>query len=113
MASPKLEQFSEQDVELASFAKALSHPARIAILRILTARSSCICGELVEELPLSQSTVSQHLKALKEAGLIEGEISGPKTCYCLSASGIAKLGKLIPAFVSKVSSSKLRNLKCC
>jgi len=68
---------------LAKYAKALGHPARIAILRILLERRACICGDIVEELPLSQSTVSQHLKELKEAGLIKGDIDGKKVCYCI------------------------------
>jgi DNA-binding transcriptional ArsR family regulator len=68
---------------LADYAKALSHPVRIKILDILLEKKTCICGDIVELLPLAQSTVSQHLKALKKVGLIKGEIEGPKTCYCL------------------------------
>jgi ArsR family transcriptional regulator len=83
MAARKDNEFPEADQRLADVAKALSHPARIAILRLLAQRGTCICGEIVEGLPLSQSTVSQHLKALKEAGLIRGAIEGPRTCYCL------------------------------
>jgi DNA-binding transcriptional ArsR family regulator len=112
MAVSKKDEFSDQEVALAELAKALSHPARIAILKMLAARSSCICGEIVEELPLSQSTVSQHLKALKEAGLIDGEIEGPKTCYCLSAKGIGDLTKMLPQFVSKLHAS-IGRTKCC
>jgi ArsR family transcriptional regulator len=83
MAYRKDLEFSEADQRLAETAKALGHPARIAILRVLAQRGTCICGEIVEVLPLAQSTVSQHLKALKEAGLIQGEIEGPRTCYCI------------------------------
>jgi ArsR family transcriptional regulator, arsenate/arsenite/antimonite-responsive transcriptional repressor len=83
MAYSKKEEFSNDEVRLAQFAKALSHPARIAIIKMLAQKSSCICNEMVEKLPLSQSTVSQHLKELKSAGIIKGTIDGPRVCYCL------------------------------
>ena len=83
MATAKKEAFSEEMVALAAWAKALAHPARVAILRVLARRQTCICGEIVDELPLAQATVSQHLKALKAAGLITGEVEGPRMCYCL------------------------------
>jgi DNA-binding transcriptional ArsR family regulator len=83
MGATKAEEFSVKDNRLSKYAKALAHPARVAILKILLKRNSCICGDIVEELPLSQSTVSQHLKELKEAGLIKGEIEGVKICYCI------------------------------
>lgn len=86
---------SGTDSELAALAWAVAHPARVRILRILSARKACICGELVEALPLAQSTVSQHLKILKESGLIQGEIDGPKVCYCINKQGLARLKKLI------------------
>ena len=70
------------DDELAALAKALGHPMRIRILRLLLEREECVCGDLVDQLPLAQSTVSQHLKVLREAGLVHGEIDGPRTCYC-------------------------------
>ena len=76
---------------LADTCKALSHPARIAILQILAERRSCICGEIVKLMPLSQATVSQHLKVLKDAGFISGTIDGPKSCYCIDTAAIAKL----------------------
>lgn len=79
----KPEVFSTKDVTLAKYAKALSHPARISILNLLIQKQTCICGDIVEELPLAQSTVSQHLKVLKEAGLIKGEIEGSTVCYCI------------------------------
>ncbi|MCY1013295.1 metalloregulator ArsR/SmtB family transcription factor [Nannocystis pusilla] len=85
----------EADVELAALAKAIGHPARVQILRLLARRSACVCGEIVEELPLAQSTVSQHLKVLKDAGLIRGEIDGPRTCYCLEPRTIRRLKALI------------------
>lgn len=80
---------------LAAACKALSHPARLAILQILAARGSCICGEIVELMPLSQATVSQHLKVLKEAGLISGRIDGPKSCYCIDREAIGALAARI------------------
>lgn len=80
---------------LARLAKALGHPARVAIIRLLLRRDACICGEIVEELPLAQSTVSQHLKQLKEAGLIRGEIDGPRVCYCVDEGAMALLRTLI------------------
>lgn len=83
MGTTKAEEFSVKDNRIAKFAKALSHPARVAILKFLIKQQSCICGDIVNELPLSQSTVSQHLKELKEAGLIKGDIEGASVCYCI------------------------------
>lgn len=83
MGATKSADFSVKDNTTAKLAKAFSHPARVAILKILIKRQTCICGDIVDELPLSQSTISQHLKELKEAGLIKGEIEGVKTCYCI------------------------------
>jgi ArsR family transcriptional regulator len=88
MAQSRRRRFPKDLARLADLAKALSHPARIQILQILAAKKSCICGELVDGLPLSQSTVSQHLKELKRAGLIVGEIEGPRTCYCLDRQAL-------------------------
>ena len=85
------------DDELAQLAKALGHPARVKILRLLATRNSCVCGELVDELPLAQSTVSQHLKVLKGAGLIRGTISGPRTCYCVEPRALRRLKALVGA----------------
>ena len=82
------------DEELAELTKAIGHPARVKILRLLAMRNSCVCGELVDELPLAQSTVSQHLKVLKDAGLIRGTISGPRTCYCLEPRAVRRLKAL-------------------
>jgi DNA-binding transcriptional ArsR family regulator len=83
MGSTKTEEFTVKDNKIAKYAKALAHPARVAILQLLIKKQSCICGDIVEELPLSQSTVSQHLKELKESGLIKGDIDGVKVCYCI------------------------------
>lgn len=83
MGTIKKEAFTEAENQLATFSKALGHPARIAILQYLIKQKTCICGDIVNELPLSQATVSQHLKELKNCGIIKGEISGVKTCYCI------------------------------
>jgi len=83
MGATKSSEFSVKENKLAKYAKALGHPARIAILKFLASKESCQCGDIVDELPLSQSTVSQHLKELKDAGLIKGEIEGVKVCYCI------------------------------
>lgn len=95
--SPLIVGSAEADRELAKLAKALAHPIRIQIVRILARRTSCVCGELVDELPLAQSTVSQHLKVLKEAGLIRGSIDGPRVCYCLSPPMLERLKLLVSA----------------
>jgi len=83
MGVAKLDEFTVRDNRIARYAKALSHPARVAILKLLIGKRSCVCGDIVDELPLSQSTVSQHLKELKEAGLIQGDIDGARVCYCI------------------------------
>jgi ArsR family transcriptional regulator len=85
------------DDELAALAKALGHPARIAILRLLIRKNACICGDIVAELPLAQSTVSQHLKVLKDAGLIRGDIDGPRVCYCVEPRALRRLRALVGA----------------
>ena len=87
MGATKSHQFSVKENKLAKYAKALAHPARVAILKLLATKATCQCGDIVEELPLSQSTVSQHLKELKDAGLIQGEIEGAKVCYCIDPKG--------------------------
>ena len=89
------EQQADPDHELAEACKALGHPVRIRILQYLKQANRCVCGEIVEILPLAQSTVSQHLKILKEAGLVVGEIDGPCTCYCLDKKKLARLKKLV------------------
>ena len=84
-----------QDEELANLAWALAHPVRVRIVRILLERETCICGEIVDEIPLAQSTVSQHLKILKESGIVQGEIDGPKVCYCVAPTALKRLKNLI------------------
>ena len=86
-----------EDVSLAQLADAIGHPARVAILRLLKEREVCVCGEIVEVLPLAQSTVSQHLKVLKAAGWIQGEVDGPRVCYCLDPQTLKKFEALIAA----------------
>jgi ArsR family transcriptional regulator, arsenate/arsenite/antimonite-responsive transcriptional repressor len=81
--------------DLAKLTWALAHPARVRIVRLLLSRSSCMCGEIVDEMPLAQSTVSQHLKILKESGLVQGEIDGPRVCYCINQKEFKKLKSLI------------------
>jgi ArsR family transcriptional regulator len=85
------------DEELAGLAKAIAHPARVQILRILARRATCVCGDLVEALPLAQSTVSQHLKVLKEGGLIRGEVDGPRIGYCIEPRTLRRLRALVGA----------------
>ena len=102
MAFHKREHFTEAEQQLAAVAKALGHPARVAIVRLLAQRRACVCGELVLELPLSQSTVSQHLKELKAAGLIQGEVDGPRVCYCLDATGWAVARQLFGDLLAEV-----------
>ncbi|TCN66406.1 ArsR/SmtB family transcription factor [Acetobacteroides hydrogenigenes] len=84
MGTSKYDLYSDEEQQVARYAKALSHPARVAILRLLYRKQTCICGDIVEEIPLSQSTVSQHLKELKDAGLVKGDIDGVKVCYCIN-----------------------------
>ncbi len=83
------------DEELATLAKALGHPARVQILRLLSRRNTCVCGDIVDEIPLAQSTVSQHLKVLKEAGLIQGVVDGPRVCYCIDPRTLRRLRALV------------------
>jgi predicted transcriptional regulator len=109
MAIHKKEAFTHKEQELAEFAKALAHPARISILKVLAQKNECICGEIVEILPLAQSTVSQHLKELKAAGIIKGEISGVKTCYCIDENNWTKMGVLF----NKIFDAYTNTKKCC
>ncbi|MBU0552331.1 metalloregulator ArsR/SmtB family transcription factor [Myxococcota bacterium] len=95
--TPPPEGEAEANIELARLAKALSHPARVTILRALLRRDTCVMGSIVDLLPLAQSTVSQHLKQLKQAGLIRGEIDGPRVCYCVEPEAIERLKALIQA----------------
>lgn len=84
MGRTKSIDYEVSETAIAQYAKALGHPARIAILKILLEKQTCICGDLVDEIGLSQSTISQHLKELKQSGVIKGSIDGPRTCYCIN-----------------------------
>lgn len=95
MGATKTDYFSEEQNKLANMMKALGHPARIAIMEHLISVDSCICGDIVNVLPLAQPTVSQHLKELKNAGLIKGTIEGTAICYCVDKEAIAVLQKYL------------------
>jgi ArsR family transcriptional regulator len=110
MAFNKKEAFTQKEQELAEFAKALAHPARIAILKVLAQRNECICGEIVEVLPLAQSTVSQHLKELKNAGLINGTVEGQRSCYCINWKAFEKFNNEFSVLFNKL---KTNNEKSC
>jgi DNA-binding transcriptional ArsR family regulator len=108
MGLTKTEEFTKNQNELAVIAKALGHPARIAILQFLIKTKACICGDIVDQLPLSQSTVSQHLKALKNAGLIKGNIDGPSVCYCIDEKAWNKVKKQLGDFMDS-----FKGQNCC
>jgi ArsR family transcriptional regulator len=99
------QRFSDAHTDLARRLKALSHPARLAIVEILAERDECVCGDIVDDLPLAQSTVSQHLKALKDAGLVQGTIDGRRTCYCLDPDAVNALQDDWSAFFDGLPSS--------
>ena len=101
MGTAKTELFTNQQKRIADLAKALGHPARIAILMHLIQKNSCVCGDIVEEIPLAQSTISQHLKALKKVGIIHGEVEGVKTCYCINPTVWAEMQGILSQFFGK------------
>lgn len=109
MGATKTEEFTVKDNKIAKYAKALAHPARVAILQLLVKKQTCICGDIVDELPLSQSTVSQHLKELKVAGLIKGEIDGAKICYCIDE----KEWDAARSYLNTLFMSYTNKNKCC
>ncbi|MGC8474237.1 MAG: ArsR/SmtB family transcription factor [Candidatus Dormibacteria bacterium] len=107
-AGPSLPSGSTSgDAELAAVAKALSNPIRVQILRTLLEQRACFCGELVAALPLAQSTVSEHLRILREAGLVQGEIDGPRVCYCARPDRLLRFLDLAQALASSRASSQL------
>ncbi len=110
MGTSKTKDYSAQELSIAKYAKALSHPARVAILNVLLKRQSCICGDIVDELPLSQSTVSQHLKELKAAGLIKGDIDGVSVCYCIDEKEWMKVKTQLDQLLDKLT---MPANKCC
>lgn len=109
MGLSKAEEFTIKENKIAMYAKALSHPARIAILHLLLKKKACICGDIVEKLPLSQSTVSQHLKELKEAGLIKGDIDGKKVCYCIDEAEWSNARQ----YFNQLFEAYRKTSKCC
>ena len=110
MGATKTEHFTDKQNEIATLAKALGHPARIAIMEYLLKVDTCICGDIVNELPLAQPTVSQHLKELKNAGLILGETDGPRSCYCINWKAFEKFNH---EFNFLFTHLKIRNEKAC
>jgi len=102
MAITKATLFNTEQKRTAELMKALGHPARIAIIELLAKQNTCICGDITKKLPLAQSTVSQHLKTLKTAGIIQGEIDGIRTCYCLDEKGIREIETLFPSLLDKL-----------
>ena len=108
MGTSKSLQFSESQNRKADLYKALGHPARIAIIEFLIGKNSCVCGDIVGELPLSQSTISQHLAALKQVGIIKGEVEGVKTCYCIDENVLNELNEMTINLKSSYSVNK-----CC
>ena len=109
MGLTKTSQFTKEQNELAGMAKALGHPARIAILQYLCTQPSCVCGSIVDEIGLAQATVSQHLKALKEAGLIQGTVEGVSTCYCLNAQKVQEVKEQLSTLLDNCCKS----FSCC
>ena len=107
MGASKSDSFSNKQNELATMFKALSHPARVAIIEYLLAVDTCICGDIVNELPLAQPTVSQHLKELKNANIIKGTIEGTAICYCINTEKLQQFQDYFSAISSKLK------LKCC
>ena len=109
MAINKSTEFEAEAQTLAEFAKAIAHPARIEILKVLAEKNQCICGEIVEVMPLSQSTVSQHLKALKKSGIVKGEIEGVRSCYCIDWENLNKALSAFSTYFGNIR--KMSN--CC
>ena len=109
MIELKPKEFTDSQIEMATLAKAFGHPARIAIIEYLLSVDTCICGDIVDQLPLAQPTVSQHLKALKNAGLIKGNIEGNTICYCVDKTNLEKLNQ----FMQHISSQNENENECC
>ena len=109
MGLAKTELFTSQQNELAALAKAIAHPARIAILQHLFKINACVCGDLVDEIGLAQATISQHLKELKQVGLIKGTIEGTSVCYCIDKNNWSKMKALLSEFLDQ----DLHNQNCC
>lgn len=112
MSQNKKNEFPIREKTVAEFARLLSHPARLSILLTLAEKKSCVCGEIVEVLPLAQATVSQHLKELKEAGLIQGELEGKSSCYCINWEMFQKSKESLEDFLEIILESKGPE-ECC
>ena len=110
MGTSKINEYQPSELIIAKYAKALSHPARVAILNVLLKKQACVCGDIVDELPIAQSTVSQHLKELKEAGLIKGDIEGTSVCYCIDLNEWNKANDILNNLFQEVH--MIPN-KCC
>ncbi len=110
MGATKTDHFTDRQNDMATLSKALGHPARIAIIEYLLSVETCICGDIVNELPLAQPTVSQHLKELKTAGLIKGNIEGNAICYCVDEQALQKLQGYFAEIAAKL---KIKNSNCC
>ncbi|PJZ43982.1 ArsR/SmtB family transcription factor [Leptospira brenneri] len=114
MAQNKKTEFPKTAQRISSFTKLLSHPARLAILEVLAKRQSCICGEIVEILPLAQSTVSQHLKELKEGGLVKGDVEGTSSCYCIHWENFSKAFDEFSKYIEFITTFKNnKDVNCC
>ena len=109
MGATKTDHFTDKQNDMAILAKALGHPARVAIIEYLVKVDACICGDIVHELPLAQPTISQHLKELKNAGLIKGEVEGNSVCYCINEKGIEKLQNYFSGIAAKLEKKN----NCC
>lgn len=110
MGATKTDHFTNKQNDIAIIAKALGHPARVAIMEYLLSVSTCICGDIVNELPLAQPTVSQHLKELKNARLIKGTIEGNSICYCVNEKALQKMQNYFTRLSSRLND---KNSKCC
>jgi ArsR family transcriptional regulator len=110
MAQAKTEEFTSKQNKAATMLKALGHPARVAIVEYLIKFDSCVCGDIVDRLPLAQATVSQHLKALKEAGIIQGTVEGTSVCYCIDVKAVQFLKAY---FITLADRIEQQNQTCC
>lgn len=110
MGASKSDHFTDEQNQLSALFKALGHPARIAIIQQILETKSCVCGDLVEKFPLSQATISQHLKELKSANIIQGTIEGNSICYCLNPETLATISKVISNFIE---AEKCKGTRCC
>lgn len=114
MVVNKKAKFAKDTMLLAEFSKAFAHPARLSILQMIAEKKECICGEIVEVLPLAQATVSQHLKELKEIGLIKGEIEGNKSCYCIDWKRLKEFQEELNSFFRNLNQlKKSQSENCC